>query len=100
MGSSNLKIFKISSRGNDINSINLVKMNNLLILFYPHIVKSMNNEIQVLVKSLTKNVEVVFGYWYFVLPIYDALFKQNSIKHVLTRFTQLKVMQGLQVKLE
>ena len=50
----------------------------------------MNNEItgaEIVLKSLTEQgVEVVFGYpGGAVLPIYDTLFKQNSIKHVLVR---------------
>ncbi len=50
----------------------------------------MNNEItgaEIVLKSLKEQgVEVVFGYpGGAVLPIYDTLFKQNSIKHVLVR---------------
>ncbi len=50
----------------------------------------MNNEItgaEIVIKSLAEqDVEVVFGYpGGAVLPIYDSLFKQNSIKHVLVR---------------
>ncbi len=50
----------------------------------------MNSEItgaEIVLKSLTEQgVEVVFGYpGGAVLPIYDTLFKQNSIKHVLVR---------------
>ncbi len=50
----------------------------------------MNNEItgaEIVLKSLAEQgVEVVFGYpGGAVLPIYDTLFKQNSIKHVLVR---------------
>ena len=50
----------------------------------------MNNEItgaEIVLKSLIEQgVEVVFGYpGGAVLPIYDTLFKQNSIKHVLVR---------------
>ena len=50
----------------------------------------MNNDIngaEIVLKSLTEQgVEVVFGYpGGAVLPIYDTLFKQNSIKHVLVR---------------
>ena len=50
----------------------------------------MSNEItgaEIVLKSLTEQgVEVVFGYpGGAVLPIYDTLFKQNSIKHVLVR---------------
>ena len=50
----------------------------------------MNNDItgaDIVLKSLKEQgVEVVFGYpGGAVLPIYDTLFKQNSIKHVLVR---------------
>ena len=50
----------------------------------------MNQEItgsEIVLKSLTdQGVDVVFGYpGGAVLPIYDSLFKQNSIKHVLVR---------------
>ncbi len=50
----------------------------------------MNNEMtgaEIVLKSLAEQgVEVVFGYpGGAVLPIYDTLFKQNSIKHVLVR---------------
>ncbi len=50
----------------------------------------MNNEMtgaEIVLKSLNEQgVEVVFGYpGGAVLPIYDTLFKQNSIKHVLVR---------------
>jgi len=50
----------------------------------------MNNEMtgaEIVLKSLAEqDVEVVFGYpGGAVLPIYDTLFKQNSIKHVLVR---------------
>ncbi len=50
----------------------------------------MNTEItgaEIVLKSLAEQgVEVVFGYpGGAVLPIYDTLFKQNSIKHVLVR---------------
>ncbi len=50
----------------------------------------MNQEItgaEIVLKSLAEQgVEVVFGYpGGAVLPIYDTLFKQNSIKHVLVR---------------
>ena len=42
---------------------------------------------EIVLKSLAEQgVEVVFGYpGGAVLPIYDALFKQNSIKHILVR---------------
>ncbi|MDP7197496.1 MAG: thiamine pyrophosphate-binding protein, partial [SAR202 cluster bacterium] len=40
----------------------------------------------VLKSLLDQGVEVVFGYpGGAVLPIYDSLFKQNSIKHILVR---------------
>ena len=50
----------------------------------------MNEEItgsEIVLKSLTEQgVEVVFGYpGGAVLPIYDTLFKQNSIRHILVR---------------
>jgi acetolactate synthase-1/2/3 large subunit len=50
----------------------------------------MNQEItgsEIVLKALTEQgVEVIFGYpGGAVLPIYDSLFKQNSIKHVLVR---------------
>ena len=50
----------------------------------------MSNEItgaEIVLKSLLdQGVEVVFGYpGGAVLPIYDSLFKQNSIRHVLVR---------------
>ena len=50
----------------------------------------MNQEMtgsEIVLKSLTEQgVDVVFGYpGGAVLPIYDSLFKQNSIKHVLVR---------------
>ena len=42
---------------------------------------------EIVLKSLLEQgVEVVFGYpGGAVLPIYDSLFKQNSIRHVLVR---------------
>ena len=42
---------------------------------------------EIVLQSLVdQGVEVVFGYpGGAVLPIYDTLFKQNSIKHVLVR---------------
>ena len=42
---------------------------------------------EIVLQSLVEQgVEVVFGYpGGAVLPIYDTLFKQNSIKHVLVR---------------
>ena len=50
----------------------------------------MNDELtgaDIVLKSLAdQGVEVVFGYpGGAVLPIYDTLFKQNSIRHVLVR---------------
>ena len=70
----------------------------------------MNNEItgaEIVLKSLAEQgVEVVFGYpGGAVLPIYDTLFKQNSIKHVLVRqevvrYMQLKVKLGQLLKQE
>ena len=70
----------------------------------------MNKEMtgaEIVLQSLVdQGVEVVFGYpGGAVLPIYDTLFKQNSIKHVLVRqeggqFMLLKVMHAQQVKLE
>ena len=39
-----------------------------------------------------QGVEVIFGYpGGAVLPIYDAIFKNNSIKHVLVRHEQAAV---------
>src|SRR5579871_621801 len=39
-----------------------------------------------------QGVEVIFGYpGGAVLPIYDALFKQNSIRHILVRHEQAAV---------
>ena len=42
---------------------------------------------EIVLKSLIdQGVEVVFGYpGGAVLPIYDSLFKQNSIRHILVR---------------
>ncbi len=42
---------------------------------------------EIVLKSLIEQgVEVVFGYpGGAVLPIYDSLFKQNSIRHILVR---------------
>ena len=47
----------------------------------------------VLLKALEdEGVEVVFGYpGGAVLPIYDALFKNNNIKHILVRHEQAAV---------
>ena len=51
------------------------------------------NGAEVLLRVLQEQqVEVVFGYpGGAVLPIYDALFKQNSIRHVLVRHEQAAV---------
>ncbi|MGO1118210.1 acetolactate synthase 3 large subunit [Rhodovibrionaceae bacterium A322] len=48
---------------------------------------------EILIDALIEQgVEVVFGYpGGAVLPIYDALFKQNSIKHILVRHEQAAV---------
>ena len=48
---------------------------------------------ELLLKALEdEGVEVVFGYTGgAVLPIYDALFKNNKIKHILVRHEQAAV---------
>ncbi len=48
------------------------------------------NGAQILLKALVdQGVEVIFGYpGGAVLPIYDELFKQNSIRHILVRHEQ------------
>jgi len=48
---------------------------------------------EVLLRTLTEQgVEVIFGYpGGAVLPIYDALFQQNSIRHILVRHEQAAV---------
>ena len=48
------------------------------------------NGAEVILRTLRKEgVEVIFGYpGGAVLPIYDALFKQNSIRHILVRHEQ------------
>jgi acetolactate synthase-1/2/3 large subunit len=48
------------------------------------------NGSEMIVRSLTElGVEVIFGYpGGAVLPIYDALFKQNNIRHILVRHEQ------------
>ncbi len=48
------------------------------------------NGSEMIVRSLTSlGVEVIFGYpGGAVLPIYDALFKQNNIRHILVRHEQ------------
>src|SRR5580704_14873126 len=45
---------------------------------------------EIVIKALIdQGVDTIFGYpGGAVLPIYDALFKQNSIKHVLVRHEQ------------
>jgi len=51
------------------------------------------NGAEVILKALAdQGVEVVFGYpGGAVLPIYDALFKQNSVRHILVRHEQAAV---------
>ena len=48
------------------------------------------NGAEIIIKSLVdQGVDVVFGYpGGAVLPIYDALFKQNSVRHILVRHEQ------------
>ena len=48
---------------------------------------------ELIIKALAdQGVEVIFGYpGGAVLPIYDALFKQNSIRHILVRHEQAAV---------
>src|SRR6201992_3586099 len=48
---------------------------------------------EIVVKALIdQGVEVIFGYpGGAVLPLYDALFKQNRIKHILVRHEQAAV---------
>ena len=48
---------------------------------------------EILLKALEdENVEVIFGYpGGAVLPIYDALFKNNKIRHILVRHEQAAV---------
>src|SRR5271170_7675743 len=45
---------------------------------------------EIIVKALVnEDVDVVFGYpGGAVLPVYDALFKQNSLRHILVRHEQ------------
>src|SRR3546814_12758847 len=45
---------------------------------------------ELMIKALVdQGVEVIFGYpGGAVLPIYDALFKQNAIRHILVRHEQ------------
>src|SRR5256885_15185942 len=47
----------------------------------------------IVVKALVdQGVEVIFGYpGGAVLPIYDALFKQNHVRHILVRHEQAAV---------
>ncbi|MCK5623107.1 MAG: acetolactate synthase 3 large subunit, partial [Alphaproteobacteria bacterium] len=48
------------------------------------------NGAQIVIKALLdQGVDVVFGYpGGAVLPIYDALFKQNQLRHILVRHEQ------------
>src|SRR6188474_1789960 len=48
---------------------------------------------EIIVKALIdQGVDVIFGYpGGAVLPLYDALFKQNRIKHILVRHEQAAV---------
>jgi acetolactate synthase-1/2/3 large subunit len=48
---------------------------------------------EIVIKSLVdQGVDVIFGYpGGAVLPIYDALFKQNSVRHILVRHEQAAV---------
>uniref|UniRef100_UPI0035AEE5EB thiamine pyrophosphate-binding protein n=1 Tax=Novosphingobium sp. TaxID=1874826 RepID=UPI0035AEE5EB len=45
---------------------------------------------EIIVKALIdQGVEVIFGYpGGAVLPLYDALFKQNKVRHILVRHEQ------------
>ena len=54
--------------------------------------KSMNGA-EALIKALTENdVDTVFGYpGGAVLPVYDAIFKNNRIRHILVRHEQAAV---------
>ena len=59
----------------------------------------------IVIKTLRDlGVEYIFGYpGGAILPIYDEIFKQNKIRHILVRHEQeqfiwLKGMQGLLVK--
>ena len=47
---------------------------------------------EVLLRALKdQGVEVIFGYpGGAVLPIYDAIFKQNAIRHILVRHEQAR----------
>jgi acetolactate synthase-1/2/3 large subunit len=55
--------------------------------------KKIINGAEALVKALEENnVEMIFGYpGGAVLPIYDALFKNKKIKHILVRHEQAAV---------
>src|SRR5476649_2736447 len=48
---------------------------------------------EIVIKALTdQGVDVIFGYpGGAVLPIYDALFKQNAVRHILVRHEQAAV---------
>ena len=48
---------------------------------------------EVVIKTLIDNgVDVIFGYPVgAVLPIYDAIFKQNELRHILVRHEQAAV---------
>ncbi|SVD65520.1 uncharacterized protein METZ01_LOCUS418374, partial [marine metagenome] len=48
---------------------------------------------EIVIKTLVDNgVDVVFGYpGGAVLPIYDAIFKQNELRHILVRHEQAAV---------
>src|SRR5690242_21593545 len=50
----------------------------------------------IVIKALIdQGVEVIFGYpGGAVLPLYDALFKQNQIRHILVRHEQAAVHAG------
>jgi acetolactate synthase-1/2/3 large subunit len=55
--------------------------------------EKMNSGAQVLLQALkAQGVEVIFGYpGGAVLPIYDALYQQNAIRHILVRHEQAAV---------
>ena len=48
---------------------------------------------EIVIKALRdQGVDVIFGYpGGAVLPIYDALFKQNDLRHILVRHEQAAV---------
>ena len=53
---------------------------------------TLNGAEAILKVLVEQGVEVIFGYpGGAVLPIYDALFKSNSIKHILVRHEQAAV---------